>query len=345
MRAALALTGLTVVGVIAVGASWIYLDRSWNVDVPSGVYHALATQPVISTIDAAELSVRTGTVRFTGNLESPRLREASGLAQSLRHPDVFWAINDRGSKPAVFALDSSGRHLGAWPLQTENFDFEDLASFSEDGEPRLIVADTGDNLRWRRVLSLHVIAEPALDAPETVSLPILRTLRYRYPDGYRDCEAVAVDGDTIYLVSKRVTPAEVLRLPLWGGSEVLVAEPVALLSTIPQPNSHSRREDPSAWRFHAAPTALDMREDAAIVMTPTHAYLYTREQGASWSTAFSRQPERIVLPAQPGREAVAWIRGEALSFLTVTERFRARNGAALFRVELDRERARRHSSG
>ena len=321
-------------GLSALGG-WFWLERSWDVDVPSGLYHVLTPKPVSATIAHETVPERASTVRFTGNLASPRLREASGLAQSNRYPGVFWAINDRGSPPEMFALDARGRHLGVWQLPVPNFDFEELAAFVEAGEPMLLVADTGDNLRWRRVLALHVIPEPDLDRAETEPVPVLRTIRYRYPDGYRDCEAVAVAGDSIFLISKRVTPAEVFRLPLAGGAGVLVAEPVADLRFIPQPTSLARREDPESWRFRSAPTALDIHDAHAIVMTPTDGYLYRRSAAETWPEAFGRIPERIVLPSQTGREAVAWLRESPLTFLIVAERFPTHYGVALFRVELE----------
>lgn len=327
---------VVLLGVLTVAGFWWHLDHNWNVDVPNGVYHVFAAKPVVPTVAAASLVKRPAEITFAGNLAEPALREASGLVRSRRHAGVYWSVNDRGSPAEVFALDSNGRHLGRWLVDAPNFDFEEVAGFVGADGPMLLIADTGDNLRWRRELALHLIAEPPLDTPPHSTLPLHRTIRYAYPGGsYRDCEAVAVEGEWIYLVTKRVTPAEVFRLPLAAGPGLQTPERIALLASLPQPDSHSRKEDPEGWRFHSAPTALDMRGDLAVVLTHTDAYLYLRSVDEAWSTAFAGRPERVVLPAQTGLEAVAFTGGEgAPEFLTVAERFGTRNAVALFRTAL-----------
>ena len=334
LRRTVMLMLLTTLGSVA--GFWWYLQQNWNVDVSSGIYHIIVPKPVVPTVANATLPRRSTRTVFAGNLAAPELVEPSGLARSQRYPDVYWAVNDRGSPAALFALDASGRDLGQWRIAAENFDFEDIASFTGELGPTLLVADTGDNLRWRRELALYLIREPTLDIAEDEILRVERTIRFAYPGGvYRDCEAVAVADDWIYLVTKRVTPAEVFRLPLSSGRGLEVPERVGLLDTIPQPNTFSQRQNPAGWRFDSAPTALDMRPAGALVLTNRDAYLYPRSAGESWELAFSRMPQRIELPAQPGLEAIAIQNIDGpLRFLTVAERYRGRNAVALFETQL-----------
>ena len=93
-------------------------------------------------------AARTSTV--VGTLENNEIDEASGLARSQVDPDVLWLVNDDG--PAVLhAIDSSGNMLARVKIaDTSNRDWEDLASFTLDGVPYLLLADIGDNAAKRK---------------------------------------------------------------------------------------------------------------------------------------------------------------------------------------------------
>ena len=63
-----------------------------------------------------------------GVVQYDPLREASGLVASRSHPGVLWAHNDSGDDPRLYALTTSGRHLGVFTLDgAEARDWEDLA--------------------------------------------------------------------------------------------------------------------------------------------------------------------------------------------------------------------------
>jgi len=51
-----------------------------------------------------------------GTVESEELVEASGVVASRRTPGVLWSHNDAGDDPRLFALSTTGRHLGTWEL-------------------------------------------------------------------------------------------------------------------------------------------------------------------------------------------------------------------------------------
>ena len=152
-------------------------------------------------------------------MQAAELVEASGLAVSRRHPDLLWALNDSGNKPLLFALDVSGGDLGQVTLVgTKNRDWEDLASFTWRGEPWLLVADVGDNRGQRDRVVLHALPEPQADDQGRFSGEVKPawSLTFTYPDGPRDCEAVAVDeaAGRILLLSKRRNPPMLYSLPL-----------------------------------------------------------------------------------------------------------------------------------
>ena len=47
-----------------------------------------------------------------GSLANPAMSETSGLAASRRADDLFWAVNDSGSAPRLFAIGADGRDRG-----------------------------------------------------------------------------------------------------------------------------------------------------------------------------------------------------------------------------------------
>ena len=165
-----------------------------------------------------------------GQLESDELVEASGLARSQRSPDLLWSMNDGGSKPRLHAIDGSGFHRGRIRLDdVDNRDWEDLSSFTVDGTPYLLVADTGDNDAERDAVSLHVVLEPDLADDDKVRVDPAWSIDFRYPDGPRDVEAAAVDPGRgqVLLLSKREWPP-VLRADPAGPRTCRVHEGVAL---------------------------------------------------------------------------------------------------------------------
>ncbi len=140
-------------------------------------------------------------------LSDRRVVESSGLAKSNRIPGGFWTHNDSGHSARLFAFDERGVATGGCTLEgVEAIDFEDIASYVQDGAARLLVADVGDNRARRSYISLYCLDEPDPGAQSAVKNWF--RLDLRYPDGPRDCEAVAVDvaAGKVTLVSKRFFP-------------------------------------------------------------------------------------------------------------------------------------------
>jgi len=140
-------------------------------------------------------------------LADERIAESSGLAKSHHQPGAFWTHNDSGDSARLFAFGERGEVLGRCTLVgVKAVDFEDLASFVQDGVPRLLVADVGDNRSRRSVVSLYLFDEP--DPQGNSEITAWLRLDFRYPDGPRDCEAVAVDvsAGKITLVTKTFLP-------------------------------------------------------------------------------------------------------------------------------------------
>jgi hypothetical protein len=133
--------------------------------------------------------------------------ESSGLANSLRRKGYFWTHNDSGDRPSLYAYDKKGRRTAKVKLKEVNAnDWEDCCTFFSGGKARLLIADCGDNDRRRSKIHLLLIDEP--DPLASVSLKKVSRITVRYPDGSRDCEAVAVDSvrKQIVLLTKSFLP-------------------------------------------------------------------------------------------------------------------------------------------
>ncbi len=311
----------------------------YGLDVGNAL-RSFLVEPTGTTIDPARVSYReVDSVRWLGNIDDLSLGEASGLDVSTRDPDVLWAINDSGNEPRLFALSPRGDNLGSWPVALPALgDWEDLSSFSVEGTSYLLIADVGDNFRWRRVLRLYILREPLLrELTDDTVLTAERTIQFSYPDGPRDSEGVAVDSSTreILLLSKRVIPAEVYRLPLDApGDRVVTAERIALLTGIPQPTERDLYESSAFGDKRSWPTALDIHGTRAVIVTLKDAYLFERLPGQSWGDAFSGVPQRIALPRVGQQEAAAFS-SDGRQIYTTIERFEGTDAAGIYEVRLD----------
>ena len=149
-----------------------------------------------------------------GRLEDPNIREASGLARSQRQPGVLWTINDSGAQEILYAIDHSGADLGRTELKkSKNKDWEDLASFTLDGDPYLMVADIGDNDAKHKSRKLYFLKEPKAGKQDT---KVDWEIDFEYPNGPRDAEAAAIDieNERVLMLSKRDIPPSLYEVPL-----------------------------------------------------------------------------------------------------------------------------------
>lgn len=146
----------------------------------------------------------------TGEIRSPRVVEASGVAVSRDHPGVLWTHNDSGDGPYLYAMDLRGADRGAVRVPgAEALDWESMAlgPCPTTRGTCLYVGDVGDNLEVRPDVTLYAVPEPTpptspADTQRTTRAPAV--LRVRYPDGAHDVEAIYVvprDG-SLFLVSK-----------------------------------------------------------------------------------------------------------------------------------------------
>jgi len=247
------------------------------------------------------------TSRLSGLLLDGELAETSGLAASRAHPGTLWLVEDGGNPARLHAVSRRGRRIASYDVEgTSNTDWEDLAAFEHGGRRYLLVADTGDNGGLRRTLLLHAIEEPA-QLRDGDTLRPAWSIAFRWPDGARDCEAVAVDAANgqVLLVSKKRRPPELFALPLEpaGKAGVQTARPLGRLAGI----SGSGPVDDSA-RLLAQVSAADLSPDGRVLAVLTYGglHLYRRAPGEAWGGAAAGTPDRRDVPWLHQPEALGW---------------------------------------
>lgn len=263
------------------------------------------------------------TLSYQALITDERVAEISGLAASHQHPGVIWTHNDSGDAARLYALGDDGAVRATLRLRgARNVDWEDLALQRLDGGNLLLIADTGDNGGLRKELAIYAVEEPAelVDARPRIAW----RMRFRWPDGARDCEAMAVDpvSGEIYLISKKRVPPEVFRLPARPrGDRIEIAERVGHLAGIEQPSAEDLQRNPVYGRYRSQVTAADIAADGLrfAVLNYRRAMVYTRRPGQDWGTALQRAPEVLEYSWLPQAEALGFSH-DGRSILIATER-------------------------
>ncbi len=279
-------------------------------------------------------------IEIVSSIDSKRLDEISGLARSHRREGVFWAINDDG--PAeIHAIDLDGKKHGSVRIRdASNRDWEDLASFELDGVPYLVVADIGDNMAEYKTRRLYIVKEPK---PDKKRVKIAWQIKFRYPGGPRDAEAIAVDveNERILLLSKRDIPAMLYELPLRPESgKTLEARRIGPLTTLPRPAKSDVQNAMFTKDWHWQPTAMDFAPDgrSAVILTNAGVYFFERRGRERWADAFARAPLGIGLGRLRNAESIAISGSGDWALLTIEQRH-----APLARVDLSGVVAPRHA--
>jgi len=256
------------------------------------------------------LAARWSEPEYVGTKTDPDLEEMSGLTPSLTHKDVLWVINDSGNGEKLIAMRTDASRAATFELKgVKNIDWEDLGSFSLNKKNYLLIADTGDNGGIRKTLQIHVFEEPK-ELKDGQSLEPAWSFDFKWPDGARDCEAVAVDATRgeILLVTKKRVPPELFRIPLQPASKNVIAEKIGELPGIEQPDKAEMEENPVYGRYRSQVTGADLSPNGRVLIVLNyHAiYFYVRDAAGTWDTALSSKPYSISFPWLPQAEAITF---------------------------------------
>jgi hypothetical protein len=280
----------------------------------------------------------TGIIKVAGQLEDSRLREASGIAVSARRDDLLWIINDGGSKSIIHATGPGGEFVGQLRLdEVDNRDWEDLATMTLNGTPFLIVADIGDNDAEHETSLLYVIEEAPIELEDDRKIrePADWVVEFRYPDGPRDAEAIAVDATEglAYILSKRDLPPRMYSVPITADIDSAVTASLqGSLTSLPDPDRNEIDIAGITKDWFWQPTAMDFSRDRrhAVVLTYAAIYLFRREDGQSWLDAMNTEPLGLSIERIRDAEAITFSADGKALYLTVEQK----RGAPLFRIDI-----------
>lgn len=262
----------------------------------------------ILRITAVLLACVAALAADTFEIANRDIDELSGLAVSRADPTVLWGHNDTGGGLRLYRIGLHGEDLGSTRIAgAQSSDWEDIAAFDDASGPALLIADTGDNFAIRSFPTLYAVRDPGRSG----DTPLLWRLDFRFPDGARDCEAVAVDpvAREILLVSKRDTPPRLYRLALPDrpprGPQT--AEFLGQIPGLPAATWRERLTAPINSLYASSPTALDISRDGAtaVLVTLRFAYVYRRAPGTSWAHTFRHAVAVLPLPELDQIEAAA----------------------------------------
>ena len=172
-----------------------------------------------SDVDFAKDMLSIGCTQYApvtqvAQLQTTKITEASGLAQSAFQERILWTHNDSGNEAKLYALQDDGVLLGELQIPVDMNDFEDLdqAPCPHLPRPCLWVGDFGDNQKEREWISIYAIAEPLIQGNfDSLTLDPLEifALHLLYPDDQSyDAESLVVDhfGRKVWILEKTDEP-------------------------------------------------------------------------------------------------------------------------------------------
>lgn len=131
--------------------------------------------------------------------------ESSTLVKPDPEMDLYYTLNDSGSKPEIFAINSSGQLLDSMAIpNAANKDWEEMIYYKDTVQhPFIVIGDMGNNSSRRKDLCLYeydimyetTIKHSFLYADQTQFPPVTDSLDF-------DCEAFFRRDSSYYFISK-----------------------------------------------------------------------------------------------------------------------------------------------
>lgn len=245
--------------------------------------------------------------QFAGIPDQAKLSELSGLTRSNVTPGIYWAINDGDNPAEIIAIDGQARTKAWFTVGgVRNIDWEDIANYRDGGRNYLAIADSGDNGGLRTDLFLHIIEEPA-GLVENGQVAIVRSIRFRWPDGARDTESLLADEKhrRFLLISKKRVPAEVFALP-FDAKDGDKPKLVAILEGIAQPDEKTMNAKGDYGRYRAQITGADISPDGQWLAVLNYQQINFFRLGGQVIPKKLRPLQTLTLPWLPQAEGIAF---------------------------------------
>lgn len=257
-----------------------------------------------------------------GEVTAAALDEISGI-QAGEGKD--WLVHTDDGAPVIHVIDTQGLVQANVALKgSKNQDWEDVTSIPGTEGPLLVIADSGDNHALRKHIRLLFYPLPVRNAAGKLpgSLDLLHDIKLRFPDGPKDCEAVAFDpaSQSILLITKRDVPPRIYGIGVQRALSESDAELEFLGETakLRPPTPMDVFKDPGRGPWISQPTGMDISADGKLlaIITYRSLYLFHRAAQETWPQALFRKPVEIVGPPGYHDEAVGFSRDQTRLLVT-----------------------------
>ncbi|MBK0402244.1 hypothetical protein I5M27_04565 [Adhaeribacter sp. BT258] len=230
---------------------------------------------------------------------TPMIEETSGIADSKTAPGYLWAHEDSGNPTELHLIRHDGSVTKKVYLKgIKNRDWEDLALSGN----QLFLADIGDNNKKQTSYTIYQFPEPS---PGTDTVSTFKQIRFRYPDGSHDAEALLIDPITnaILIITKQDDPSRIYKItPPFNYTAIDTAELVGTISFT-----------------GVVSAALSPSGTEAILKTYSGLYYYKQKNGESLAEFLQQPPVTVPYKIEPQGEAVAFANNNS-GFFTLSEK-------------------------
>ncbi|MFC5269635.1 hypothetical protein [Adhaeribacter terreus] len=230
---------------------------------------------------------------------NPRVEEISGIADSKSNPGFLWAHEDSGNPTQLHLIGHDGNLSKKVYLKgIKNRDWEDMALSGN----QLYIADTGDNNKKQTSYTIYQFTEPS---PTTDTVHTIQQIRFRYPDGSHDAEALLVDPKTndILIITKQDDPSRIYKIS--APFKYTTIDTAQLVGQITFTGVVS--------------AALSPDGTEAILKTYSGLNYYKQQAGEPLESFLQQQPVDIPYKVEPQGEAVTFA-GNNSGFFTLSEK-------------------------
>ncbi|EAY29997.1 probable integral membrane protein, putative [Microscilla marina ATCC 23134] len=235
-----------------------------------------------------------------GELQYKKIDEASGLVASRNNPHALWTHNDSGGKSRLFLIGDKGEHLAVYKLEgIKARDWEDitLGPGPKQGVNYLYVGDIGDNKARYEEKMIYRFPEPDVSnvsggVKKKIEKSAIETIRFQFPDGNRDVEAMMIDPATkdIFFVTKREENVRmyVARYP----QSTTELNQLEFIGTLPM------------HKIVAGDISLTGNE--VLIKDYGNIYYWQKEENESIEEVLKTPPVRLPYEDEPQGESIAW---------------------------------------
>lgn len=228
----------------------------------------------------------------------PIITETSGIADSKTVANSLWAHEDSGKPPQLYLIGHDGKVTKKIYLKgVVNRDWEDMAAANNN----LYLADIGDNTKAYSEYKIYVVPEPT---PDVDTIKNVTEIKFCYPDGSHDAEAILVDPQTkdIYIITKQDNPAHIYKLTYPFSAALNTATAAGNLTY-----------------SGVVSAALSPDEKEILVKTYTNVYHYKRKANESIEQALQQNFTTLPYSIEPQGEAITFSNANT-GFFTLSEK-------------------------